>query len=364
MRVVDWRKVLTENRVTFIEKGANVSRGEINIRCPYCGSADPSYHMGLNLENGWWACWRNHDHRGKSPLRLLVTLLGISYHAARELAGLGPGYIDPEGFDAMAAKLLRPKGVEEEEVEEHQLEMPSSFQAVDVESARSSRHARYLTETRGFPRRDIPRLVDQYQLKYSLSGDFKDRIILPYFLQGSLVTWSGRSIADSPIRYRDLDKDSSLVPAKETLYNHDAAEGASVLLVVEGPFDVLKADFYGSRFGVRAVGLSTNSITDEQIYFLEALALTVGRVIIMLDTQSSLGVVGSMRLRDRIGHIPNSEIQPVPFNRKDAGELTPREATAYARSLIDVQVQSTVRQKIQRVPLTHQFPGCASRGRG
>lgn len=353
MRVVDWRRVLTDNRIPFIERGANVSRGEINIKCPYCGSADPSYHMGLNLDSGWWACWRNQDHRGKSPLRLLVTLLGIGYNAARELAGLDPSYVDPEGFDAVAARLLRP--VVEDEAEKASLTMPSSFQAVDVRSVRSSRHARYLTEVRGFPRRDVPRLVEQYQIRYSLSGDFKDRIILPYYLQGQLVTWTGRSITNSGIRYRDLDKDTSVVPAKETLYNHDAALGAQVLLVVEGPVDVLKADFYGSRFGVRAVGLSTNSITDEQIYLLEALSLTVGRVIIMLDTQSSLGVVGSMRLRDRVGHIDNAEIQPVPYGRKDAGELTPREATAYARSLIDDNVQSTVRKKVQRLPLTREL---------
>lgn len=361
MRVVDWRRVLTENRIPFIERGANVSRGEINIKCPYCGSADPSYHMGLNLENGWWACWRNHDHRGKSPLRLLVTLLGIGYHAARELAGLDPSYVDPEGFDAVAARLLRP--VDKEEVEDEQaLTMPSTFQAVDVSSIRSSRHASYLSQVRGFPRRDIPRLVEQYQIKYSLTGDFKDRIILPYYLQGELVTWTGRSITNSEIRYRDLDKVTSLVPPKDTLYNHDAAKGARVLLVVEGPIDVLKADFYGAKHGVRAVGLSTNSITDEQIYLLEDLALTVGRVIIMLDTQSSLGVVGSMRLRDRVGHIENAVIQPVPFGRKDAGELTPREATAYARSLIDVQVQPAIRKQVQRLPLTRKLPGSLRRG--
>jgi hypothetical protein len=68
MRPLDWRQLLTDNRVPFIERGPNVKRGEINIRCPFCGSADPSYHMGLNLDSGWWSCWRNKDqHSGKSP---------------------------------------------------------------------------------------------------------------------------------------------------------------------------------------------------------------------------------------------------------------------------------------------------------
>lgn len=335
MRVVDWKRVLDENRISYIDRGANVSRGEINIKCPYCGSADPSYHMGLNLENGWWACWRNSDHRGKSPLRLLVTLLGVTYNVARDLAGLDPSYVDPEGFDLVAARLLRPSDrISEDDEDLVPLTMPTTFHKIDVHSVRSRRHSDYLIETRGFPRRDVPDLVKWYDLRYTLSGDFQDRVILPYYQNNTLVTWTGRSIADSSIRYRDLSKDSCTIPAKETLYNFDAAYEAEILLVVEGPFDVLKADFYGARHGVRAVGLSTNSITDEQIYLLEEVAPEVRRVIIMLDTQSKLGVVGSMRLKDRIGHIPNLEIQAVPFNRKDAGELTPREASSYAKDLV------------------------------
>jgi hypothetical protein len=261
-----------------------------------------------------------------------VAILGVSYHAARDIAGLGPGYIDPDGFDEIAARLLRPK-VTLPEAAEKDLQLPSSFRPIELDSLRASRYVRYLIEDRGFTRRDLPGLVAAYGLQYSLTGDFKDRIILPYYLAGKLVTWSGRSIANSTVRYRDLDRDSSTVPAKETLYCFDSAVGASVLVVVEGPFDALKLDFYGRRFGVRAVGLSTNSITDKQIYLLEQLTTRAKRTIIQLDTLSSLGIVGSMRLRDRIGHLPNLEILPVPYGKKDAGELSPREATAYARSL-------------------------------
>ena len=41
-RIFNWRELLDEQRIAYIERGANVKRGEVNIRCPFCGAADPS----------------------------------------------------------------------------------------------------------------------------------------------------------------------------------------------------------------------------------------------------------------------------------------------------------------------------------
>ena len=35
MRPFDWRTLLLQRRIHFIERGPNVKRGEINIRCPW-----------------------------------------------------------------------------------------------------------------------------------------------------------------------------------------------------------------------------------------------------------------------------------------------------------------------------------------
>lgn len=334
MRVINWKQILDENHIQYVERGANVKRGELNIKCPYCGSADPSHHLGLSQDTGWWACWRNSDHRGKSPVRLLVALLRISYRKARELAGLDEDYVDPDGFDDLAARLLR-SGQSMPELEDQaqgKLRMGLDYQKFTSSGGRNRRFFNYL-ESRLFRDQDILKLAWYYNLRHCISGPFQDRLIIPYYLNGELITWAGRAVGESTIRYKALSIEDSILATKRTLYNYDAHKQADVLVLVEGPIDALKLDFYGKRFGVRSVALSTNSINDEQIYLLEEAASKVRKVIIMLDTQTSLGVVASMRMRERLGQIPNSQIQAVPYGMKDAGELSYEQALSYTEEL-------------------------------
>jgi hypothetical protein len=152
MRPFDWQTFLREHRIAFITQGANVKRGELNIKCPFCGSADPSQHMGLNLDTGWYSCWRNRaQHSGKSPVRLIMALLRVPYHRARELAGLGEAYVDPEGFDALAARLLRSEGMtgRPAEVRRRKLFMDESFEPIR-NHGRTRKAYEYLRDERGF----------------------------------------------------------------------------------------------------------------------------------------------------------------------------------------------------------------------
>lgn len=344
MRAIEWRRILTEQRIPFIESGPNVKRGELAIQCPFCGSADPSKHMGLNLETGWWSCWRNRSqHSGKSPLRLLMRLLEIPYGKARELAGLGDDYVDPEGFDAVAARLMgRNKDIRPEQMERRFLRLEDGFMPI-TGKMRTRRYWNYLfaeePDGRGFNGasalgEDVDVLCDQYGLMAGCQGIWTDRVILPYFLDGKLVTWTGRAIGKATIRYRDLKLDDSLLAPKETLYNHDCIlHGGRVLVVQEGPFDALKIDFYGQAYGVRSVALSTNSISDAQAFLLQGAVDSFSRVVVMLDNASVLGLGDSMRMKQALSFLPNISIMPVPFGAKDGGMLTPKQVIQWARAL-------------------------------
>lgn len=334
MTHLNWLRILNGAGIEYVERGPNVKRGEVNIKCPFCGQADPSHHMGLNLTTGWWACWRNQNHRGKSPLRLLVKLLRCSFQRACELAGITGDYIDPDGFDAVAARVMQRDGVDRvEEVRRDFLQLPREFRDLEYRGA-TRRHCDYLIHARGFRERDLDHLNDHYQIRAAVSGDFRDRIIFPYLVNGEVVTWTGRAIADSTLRYRDLPILESLVAPKRTVYNHDSAiQGGEVLLVVEGPFDSLKLDCYGAEWGARAVALSTNSITEDQIYLLEELSTRFRRTLMMMDNASSLGVVDSMRLKERLSQISNLGFIKVPFGAKDGGDLTPTQVVHFVRSI-------------------------------
>lgn len=335
--MINWLRTLNSASIEYVERGPNVKRGEVNIRCPFCGNADPSHHLGLNLTTGWWACWRNKAHRGKSPLRLLVRLLGCSYARACEIAGIGADYIDPEGFDALAARLLHGTGmIRTEEVRREFISFPERSSML-VPKGRTRRHWEYLVRTRGFAESDLDRLISQYSLMAGVGGEVHDRVVIPYVMHGKMVAWTARAITPTAtLRYRDIRLDDALVPPKHTLYNHDASlVGGRVLLVVEGPIDSLKLDYYGMDWGVRAVAASTNSLTDQQIFLLEEAAPRFTRVLMMMDNASSLGVVDSYRIKEQLSQIPNLGMTPVPFGAKDGGDLTPRQVVEFSRRIIN-----------------------------
>lgn len=333
MRRIDWRALLVEKAVPFIERGPNVKRGELNIRCPFCGPADPSHHMGINPENGWWACWRNSQHRGKSPVRLLMALLHLPYRDVADMLGLSQDYVDPEGFDALAARILGMQKLEQgaKASTTRRLRWPRGFVRLQNYSW-VRRHREYL-RSRGFSFLDD--LIEDFDLRGTLDDPaFRDRICLPYRLDGSLVAWTGRAIGQAQIRYRDLDLEDCIVPIKHTLFLHDqASEGGKWLIFVEGPIDALKLTFYGQFVGVFAVALSTASISQQQVAQAVELADRFDNVGVMADNQDALDIISGGSLKDQLSMIRGIRALPVPFNRKDAGALTAEEAMTYADDL-------------------------------
>lgn len=338
MRVFDWEGLLTEQRVPFITSGPNVKRGELNIQCPWCGSADPSKHMGISRTTGWWACWRNRaQHSGKSPLRLVMRLLGVPYARAREICGLGDDYVDPEGFDAIAARVMgRNKEVRPDLVDRRFLELDAGFLPIR-DRGRTSRVWDYLYG-RGFngaskAGEDVDVLCDLYNLRAG-TGYWNDRVVIPYYQDGKLVTWTARAIAESTARYLDLSIEDSLLAPKETLFNHDCIQGGGkALVVVEGPVDALKLDFYGMPWGVRAVALSTNSVKDAQAFLLQPADDKFEQRIVMMDNASVLGLVDSMRMKQSLAFLKDLKAMPVPDGAKDAGALTPDQVIRWAKAL-------------------------------
>lgn len=330
MRHISWADVLRDNRIPFIERGANVSRGELNIRCPFCGSADPSYHMGLSLETGFWACWRNSAHRGKSPVRLLVRLLDVSVRVARELAGLGEDWVDPEGFSEAVARFMGRLTFAEDSGPVWP-EMPSTMRAIVNRGA--TRHQYHYLERRGFT--EVDALVDAYGLLADCGGPWSYRVVIPYVVERRVAAWTGRAIADAEVRYKDLSVDQSAFPIKHMLYNADALDDqhAHTLVVVEGPIDALKLDFYSRDFGVRAVGLSTNTISEPQADALLDKGGRFRRVLFMMDNATRLSVVDSMRMRAKLALLRNTGTVAVPAGKKDAGDLSPAQVFSFARSL-------------------------------
>lgn len=315
MSAFPWVDFLRHRGIEFIERGANVARGHVNIQCPFCGPRDHSQHMGLQLSTGYWGCWRDSKHRGKNPVRLLMALVHCSLEEAKKLV---------EEDKPMAGSLseLRAKldKKEEEQLTEFKaVQWPKEFFPVaEYRNGMRGLFRSYL-EDRGFP--DARKVARDYALRGCLGGKFSYRLIFPLHFEGKLVGWTGRSIRKALLRYV-TDPPGELT--NHLLIGYDGAKEkpGHTLVLVEGPVDWLKIDHYGKVFGFRCVGLLGTHLSEPKLRLLSSLVPLYQRVLLLLDPDA-LGRALGLQERLRLLGKPVGVLQ-LPAGAEDPGALSPR----------------------------------------
>ncbi len=298
-----------------MEVGPNVARGHVNISCPFCGLSDPSEHMGINLKTRMWGCWRSTSHRGVKPQRLVRALIGCSWQEADEIVGSDIGELNLSPVSELRSRLSglgdqRPK------------------KRVPVEFLREFRKIRargttakfwHYVANRGFATDDVNDVVSRYSLQCCNAGFWGARLIIPHHdMEGNLLGWIGRTIyPDREPRYRVEPGGSQI---KHSLYNLDlvAKEGGRELVLVEGPFDAMKLDFYLHRIGIGAVAMLGLSLWPNQIAALARIVDRFDRVTLMLDQQArsqAIRIASDLKIVD-------IRIKTLPDEVDDPGALT------------------------------------------
>jgi hypothetical protein len=322
--MADVRDILNRLHIPYVERGPNVKRGNVNIRCPWC-SDDPSHHMGIVPESGWYGCWRDRSHRGKFFPRLLAAAASISIEYAKSIASeYFSEWAQDDAFsnavkamsDAPTDERVKAKRKPNDKTLSRELR---NLQIISDKDPLCRRHRRYL-EARGFP--EASSVARRYSLMYAVGGEWKDRVVIPYYVSGKLVTLTGRSIYEATeLRYKALPENRSILTTKQCLYNHDdAVKRDGVLFVVEGPFDVIKFDFFiPSKAHCGVVGVSSVAIEDDQLEPLLNLCERFDRVVVMAD-QSELKQ--SMDMQAQLGRKAVVFDWGLAMSKKDPGNFT------------------------------------------
>jgi hypothetical protein len=309
-----WVPFLDAHGVNYVTTGKNVGKGYVAIKCPFCGSSDPSEHMTVSISGTGWKCWRNHEHRGAKPHRLIIALTGMSSSAVNALVGN-----DSPAIARDFASYVRDQLADRNEVQAPlaEIEMPSAFRKFDDYRNRftprlAKPYVSYL-KRRGF----TPEQVAPYGLMYATRGEWVGRVIFPIRNRsGKLVAFTGRAIGKSTLRYKTSEVDINRVLLfEDQLFAIDGRKPKRMLVVTEGPFDALKVSVLGKEHGIVGTCVFTSSPSPDQTATLRWMTARFDRIVALFDRENEQA---SFRLA---GAIPSVAVKLLSDRFDDPGEL-------------------------------------------
>lgn len=314
----DWQQFLDSYHIRYVTKGANVARGHISVHCPMCGAEDPSEHMTINLAGKGWRCYRNDNHRGVRPARLVAQLLNIPIPQAMII--VGQSVFIPEDFMGAVMSKLRPAAVEAIS----EVPWPKEFKPLNDDLHSSRIFIRYMLG-RGYSIAQINRMHRYHGLCFATQGPQRGRIIFPVEYSGKLQSWTGRTVyPDVELRYKTLstDPENAEYPATGPisdflLWHDDLLDGGDCLVLVEGPFDALKVRTLGRGERIFSTCCFTASPSDAQIELLHDVAPLFKRRVLLLD-RNTLGK--TLKVASELASL-RFEARSLPSRFKDPGEL-------------------------------------------
>jgi DNA primase len=227
---------LDENSIEYKTSGKNVSRGWVEIKCPFC--FDPSFHLGIDRRTNRFNCWVCSE-KG-NILKLIKNLVeDCSWLRAKRIL---------EEFQTIE--------IRDEIIKPHQTGniLPREASKNFSESARS-----YLL-SRDF---DPFKTILDYNLFYTNNiGDWKFRIIIPVIMNHEIVNFVGADITrKNKEKYKNCPNEKAIIPIKSCLYNFDKIKGN--IIIVEGIMDSWRMDI--NNVADSSIATFGTKVTSEQI---------------------------------------------------------------------------------------------------
>jgi hypothetical protein len=209
--------------IPFVTEGHKHCRpGWVNMECPRC-SGNPGMHLGWNIEDEFFRCWRCGWH---PVLETLHALSGLPITKIREAIRMFGGR-------------TRQRKVTTETVKMKAFRFPTNTNRLSIP------HKNYLIK-RGF---DPDYLEQEWGLRSTgpLSElddiEYHNRILIPIYWNQQLASFQCRTTINKDPKYKTCSKDRELVHHKHILYGKQS-EWKGTGICVEGVTDVWR---FGSR---------------------------------------------------------------------------------------------------------------------
>ncbi len=288
---IDLEKLLSASNIPFKTSGdVHCSEGWIQLQCPFCN--DGKYHLGWNILGQHFNCYACGSHPTWNALSLVLHK-PVSYVREYSNRFLLDRSVVPVRTREIAGECKLPAG------------------STDL----SKRHKKYLHD-RGF----VPeKLVELYNIKGTPAyAPIGQRVIIPIYWDGILVSWTARNITEEEPRYLKCPKDREALSCRSVLYGWTHSLRKAV--VVEGIFDAW-------RLGPGAVSTMGLGFSPEQVELLS----TLNKVFILFDNDKP-AKRRSMDMAKRLCCITDVEIVELT-GYADPAEIPPDKARKLMKEL-------------------------------
>jgi len=293
---MDIQQLYKDFGVDYQTEGKHTRQGWIGINCPWC-SGSQDYHLGYNLTNNFFTCFRCGYHPIVPTIALVLRVDNSkAYKIVKEYGLLVNPYVKPQQSDVKIEFKL-PSGI-----------MPLTDQ-----------HKRYLEK----------RLFDPEYLerKYNLQStgpialldhsDYRHRIMIPYYWNYEQVSFDSRDVTGkNTSKYMACPKNREIIPHKEILYGAQE-KWNSTGICVEGCTDVW-------RFGDNSFAVSGIKYTPKQVRLITK---TFKRVFVCFDGEESQALeqanklVSELKFRGVDSFRVDIEGDPGGMDQKEANYL-------------------------------------------
>jgi len=313
---IDWRGLLDEIGVEWIDRGKNTSSGNVNVKCPWCLN-DPSKHMAIALMKEAYYCYRApNQHSGKRATNLLFKLKNIREPEALRLLRK---YLRA-GDAPLPARL--PESIQQQKT------AWSRF-----ENAGNSREALDYLSERGFPSARI--LCEQFDLRYAPNGVWARRLLIPFHHNGEAVSWTARDMTGrlTP-KYLTNELSSFAV-----LCTPDMIKPKPVIaMVVEGPMDALRIAQATRDARVISIALCGKSLGAEKLLQIRQACETCTDVLVAMDSDAPMSdcyqTVAEIQSAVKVERVGRAKL---PLGIKDPGELPPEGVIKWINEAYSIQ---------------------------
>lgn len=272
--------------------------GWVNTACPHC-SGNEGLHLGWNIFEEYYRCWRCGWH---APIKTLSLILNLSENEVRQTV--------------KSYGILR-SDVKKKTIIKQELKFPSSMTKL------KDRHKAYLKAREFNPDKlaKIWGLKGTGPLSYLETKDrivdYRLRIIIPFEWNADFVTFDARDITNQqPEKYKACPIEMEKYEHKKIVYGKQEA-WSDTIICVEGPSDAW-------RLGPEnAIATSGIEYTPEQV---RVIANSFKKVIVMFDDdpqaiRNGRRLVKDLQFRGIESYQHNIKGDPGSMDQKSADKL-------------------------------------------